>query len=252
MCGAQIIIPPATAPRGAPANTDRDQAAPPIRAGAAHRSIDVRALCAELLRWEGNKPFMYADTRGHVTTGIGNKLAGVGDAVALPWQHRDTGLPATPAEIQSAFERVQARFDDFRRANPDPKQSAAAGYYANTTDLVLPPEAVTALASSRIEGFLKSLRRLFPGFDGYPIPAQRALVDMTYTLGAKGLEQKFPTLVAACRSGDFSAAARHCHRKVLANEHRPADARNAMTSGLFTEAARLTATIGTLTTEVRP
>jgi GH24 family phage-related lysozyme (muramidase) len=212
----------------------------------------VRALCAELLRWEGSKPFMYADTRGHVTTGIGTKLAGVGDAVALPWQHRNTGLPATPAEIQCAFERVQARFDDFRRANPDPKESAAAGYYAKTTDLVLPPEAVTALASSRIEGFLKSLRRLFPGFDGYPIAAQRALVDMTYTLGAKGLQQKFPTLVAACRSGDFAAAARHCHRKVLANEHRPGDARNVITSGLFAEAARLTATIGTLTSEVRP
>jgi len=217
-----------------------------------NQSINVGLLRRDLLGWEGSKPFMYADTRGFVTTGIGSKLSSAQEAAALPWRHKSTGLPATPAEIRSAFEHVQTKYTEFRLANPDAKRSAGAGYYENASDLVLPPDKVTELANSRIEDFLKSLRKLFPGFDGYPVPAQRALVDMVYTLGAKGLERKFPTVVASCRGGAFSRAAEFCHRKAQANEHRGGDARNATTRDLFIEADRLTTTVGRLAREVRP
>ena len=194
---------------------------------------------------------MYADTRGYVTTGIGNKLSSPQEAMELPWRHKATGLPATGAEIRAAFDRVEAKYAEFRLAHPDPKKSAGAPYYERATDLVLSTAKVDELANSRIEGFLKSLQRIFPGFDAYPAPAQRALVDMVYTLGAKGLEKKFPTVVASCRAGDFTTAARFCHRKAQANEHRTGDARNELTKNQFLEAARLAASVQTVKREIR-
>ena len=91
---------------------------------------------------------------------------------------------------------------------------------------MLPDGAANQLAVDRLEkDFLKGLRGLFPGFDGYPQPAQRALVDMAYTLGVSGLEKKFPRVVKACREGEFADAAKHSHRKVKANEGRKGDER---------------------------
>jgi GH24 family phage-related lysozyme (muramidase) len=239
--------------RGVPIDTGTDRPAPQSRANPRHTTIDVGALRDDLLRWEGNKPFMYLCSAGYVTTGIGNKLANAQEAIALPWQHRATGLPATPAEIRTAFERVQAMTSEFRRADPKVPNPFGAQHYEKVSDLVLPDGAANQLAADRLEkDFLKGLRALFPAFDTYPQPAQRALVDMAYTLGVRGLETKFPTVVKACRDGQFAVAAKHCHRKLKATEGRKGDERNVATRDLLLEAARLRSSIQTLAREVRP
>ena len=218
-----------------------------------HVSVDVCALRDDLLRWEGNKPFMYLCSGGYVTTGIGNKLANAQEALALPWQHKATGLPATPAEIRTAFERVHAMTAEFRRADPKALNPFGAQHYAKASDLVLPDGAANQLAVDRLEkDFLKGLRRLFPGFDGYPQPAQRALVDMAYTLGVSGLETKFPRFVTACQEGKFANAAEHSDRKLKAIGGRKGDERNVATRNLLLEAARLTSSVQTLAREIRP
>jgi GH24 family phage-related lysozyme (muramidase) len=237
--------------RAAAADNGVDRPARQLGDAPTRTAIDVATFRHELLGWEGNKPFMYVDTRGYVTTGIGNKLSSGEEAMKLPWRHKATGLPATPAEIRTAFEHVQAKYAEFRLAHPDGNKSAGADHYEHATDLVLPPGKADELANSRIEGFVQSLRKLFPGFDAYPAPAQHALVDMIYTLGPKGLEKKFPTVVASCRAGDFTTAAKFCHRKAQANEHRAGDVRNAVTRSQFLEAARLAGTVQMVKREIR-
>jgi GH24 family phage-related lysozyme (muramidase) len=239
--------------RGAPTDAGADRPAPQSRANPRHTTIDVGALRDDLLRWEGNKPFMYLCSAGYVTTGIGNKLANAQEAIALPWQHTTTGLAATPAEIRTAFERVAAMTAEFRREDPKAPNPFGAKHYKNVSDLVLPEGAANQLAVDRLEkDFLKGLRGLFPSFDGYPQPAQRALVDMAYTLGVSGLETKFPSVVKACREGRFADAAKYSHRKVKANEGRKGDERNAATRNLLLEAARLNSSVQALAREVRP
>jgi len=238
---------------GVPTEAGADRPAPQSRTNPRHTATDVGALRDDLLRWEGNKPFMYLCSAGYVTTGIGNKLANAQEAIALPWQHRATGLPATPAEIRTAFERVAAMTTEFRREDPKAPNPFSAKHYQKASDLVLPDGVANQLAIDRLEkDFLKGLRELFPGFDAYPQPAQRALVDMAYTLGVRGLEKKFPTVVKACREGDFRVAAKSCHRMVKANEGRKGDERNVATRNLLLEAARLTSSVQTLAREVRP
>jgi len=228
-----------------------DRPAPTSGSVAGHVITDARVFFRDINRWEGKYPFMYVDTRGFVTTGIGNKLGSPQEAIELPWRHATTGLPATPAEVRSAFQKVLADCADFQSRHPDGKKAAGGPWYADKTDLVLSSSKVDELAYSRIDGFRKQLRELFPGFDRYPVPAQRALFDMVYTLGKKGLANKFPTVVAACRDGHFEIAAKYCHRKAQANEHREGDARNVATKNLFDEAANLTAAVRSLTREVR-
>jgi GH24 family phage-related lysozyme (muramidase) len=183
-------------------------------------TLDIRALCRELTRWEGSCRHMYVDTRGYVTTGVGNLLRDANAAAALPWVHRATGKPASAEEIRAAFRDVATLGAGHK-----------AGFYERASDLVLPQAKIEQLAASRLENeFLPGLRRLCPHFDDYPLPAQRALVDMAYNLGLGGLG-KFPILLAACERGDFAAAAEACNRRSSRQE------RNDATRALFLEAA---------------
>jgi GH24 family phage-related lysozyme (muramidase) len=189
-------------------------------------SPDAGVLCAELIKWEGYRRHMYLDSHGKVATGIGHALPSAAAALALPWCHKATGLRATRTEIRTAFEGVLAHGKENR-----------APAYQQTSDLVLPPGFAIELATARVEReFLPGLRRLFPHFDGYPLPAQRALVDMAYTLGLGGLG-KFRNLAAACGRGDFTTAADHCHRWA---SRAP---RNKATRNLFLEAANPTCSV---------
>jgi GH24 family phage-related lysozyme (muramidase) len=193
---------------------------PPASLAPQPRALDIKALCRELTRWEGSCRHMYVDTRGYVTTGVGHLLKDANAAVALPWVQRSTGRSATADEIRTAFRDVSAMGAGHK-----------AGFYQRASDLVLPQAKLEQLVASRLENeFLPGLRRLCPHFDGYPVPAQRALVDMAYNLGVAGLG-KFPTLIAACERGDFAAAADACHRRSSRDE------RNDATRALFLEAA---------------
>lgn len=188
---------------------------------------------------------MYVDTRGYVTTGVGHLLKNAAAALDLPWQHQATGRLATPAEVRAAFEHVCERWADYKRENPNGK-GLPAKKFESVSDLVLPDGLATKLARDRLQGeFLPKLKELFPGFDRYPVPAQRALVDMGYNLGVDGLKKKFPTFVAACRDGNFGVAAAECERSSSRKE------RNDATRSLLLEAAQLNASVRTLSREVR-
>jgi GH24 family phage-related lysozyme (muramidase) len=181
---------------------------------------NVRALFTEVIKWEGCRREMYAGPRGGVRTGVGHPLADGDAALALPWIHRSTGRPATAAAVRIAF--AQARAQCFGHAAPA---------HQRASDLVLPAGLAGDLAAARLDKFiLPGLRLLSAGFDRYPVGAQRALVDMAWNLGLRGLA-KFHNLIAACRRGDFAAAADHCHRRSCHS------ARNVSTRNLFRAAS---------------
>jgi len=224
-----------------------DQPAPLGGVGNARGAADASAFLKEIKRWEGEHPNLYVDTRGYVTTGIGHLLKTADDAAKLPWLHSGTGRAATAAEVKAAFARVAQAGADFKRANPN-VNGLSAKAYEKFSDLVLPEGLSAKLATDRLNGeFLKGLRKTFPAFNSYPMPAQRALVDMAYNLGVAKLEHKFPNLVAACRKNppDFATAAAESHRSTCRH------ARNDATRGLFEQAARLTASIQQFPREIR-
>ena len=215
--------------------------------GAGSRSVatDASVFLKALKQWEGQHPFMYADTRGYVTTGIGHLLKTPEGALKLPWHHSKTGQPATSAEVRSTFERVRQAAVQYKQDHPNAKGIPWASC-EKLSDLVLPEGLAARLATNRLKTeFLPDLRKLFPGFDRYPLPAQHAIVDMGYNLGVAKLKHEFPAFVAACRAGNFVDAAKESHRSSCREE------RNQATADLLDQAARLNASVRTVTREIR-
>jgi len=189
---------------------------------------------------------MYLDTAGLVTTGIGHLLKTPDAAAKLPWYHQATGLPATSAEVRTVFEALRASWAQYRTEHPKGPNHLEARYYEKVSDLVLPPTFPRRDAIDRLQNdFLPKLRGVFPGFDRYPMPAQRAIVDMAYNLGIGKLERGFPRFVALCRAGEFAKAAGESHRSSSRED------RNVATRQLLEEAEGLKKSVGSLAIGIR-
>ena len=174
----------------------------------------------DLVRFEGATTWMYRDTLGYVTVGIGNLVHDATEAGMLPFYV--DGREATTGETQQDFLRVISL----------PKGMPAKFYRAPGPPRVeLTNEGVSNLAVSRLKHeFMPGLARLFIGFDDLPRPAQSALVDLAWNLGISGLAQ-FSHLRDAVARQDWNAAAASCHVKTSRDE------RNDWRAAMFRSAA---------------
>jgi GH24 family phage-related lysozyme (muramidase) len=173
----------------------------PSSAAASWRPAVMLQVESDLRRWEGNLNFLYLDSKGLVTTGIGNLVRNEATAQRMPFVDTRTGRPATADQISQAYDVVQSL-----------PAKRHADSYAPATHLRLPQEFVNQLMRSRLENeFLPGLRRELPHFDDYPPAAQRALIDMAYSMGL-GKLGTFHKLRDACEAGDWMTAAAECHR----------------------------------------
>ena len=153
----------------------------------------------DLQSFEGCTTWLYCDVRGYVTVGIGNLVASPEACMALPFVRKKLDLHATDAEKTAGWRKVKAAYD----------KGKSAAYYKTVCDLRLDLDHVKALCARRIETeFVPGIKRVLHGFDDFPLPARRALVDLAYNLGVGGLS-KFVNLLAACQARDWAAAARH-------------------------------------------
>jgi GH24 family phage-related lysozyme (muramidase) len=156
---------------------------------------------ADLIRWEGAVPWMYLDTRGLVTVGVGNLLASSEAAVVLPFQNLSIGQPATKDEILRAY---------YATAATRPGLSPAG--YRRSPRLELSDSAIHELLRHRLANeFIPGLATLCHGFATFPVAAQAAMVDMAFNTGLGGLRH-FPKMLAAVRAGDWVMAANECER----------------------------------------
>lgn len=176
---------------------------------------------------EGNKSFMYLDSKGYVTVGIGNMLPSAAVARELRFITQATGYKATTEEIDADYASVAAQ-----------KKGKSANFYRSFTKLDLPDVEVNDLFRSRVAEFQTQLRRVFPKYDSYPSPAQLALLDMVFNMGTGSLRSKFPKMTKSVQSEDWATAATECHRP----ESNPV--RNATTEELFQQAAKSVAKAG--------
>lgn len=168
---------------------------------------------------EGSIPYMYLDTRGNVTVGVGQLLSTVEDAQQLPFVQRATQASATADEIATDFNNVSGQ-----------KAGQVAQAYKQYTQLELTDEAIDNLLNQRIAEFQDGLQGAYQGFDGYPDSVQEALFDMSFNLGLSGLVNKFPKLRQAAEAGNWQVCAQECERRGISDE------RNLATKELFEQA----------------
>lgn len=185
---------------------------------------------ADFERWEGRFSYMYLDTKGLVTVGVGKMLPDAIAAQMLGFVRRDDKMIATHKEIET----------DFNEVKKQPPAKIASSYKKHTR-LDLPENVIDSLLKNTVDDFEKSLENYFREYKTYPTAVKRALLDMAYNIGmgkeatkthnATGLRQ-FKTLKAAIESGDWTKAAENCHRIG------PSEARNNWTRDMFLEAAK--------------
>lgn len=188
--------------------------------------IDHAKALALIGSFEGRVPWMYLDTNGYVTVGIGNLLATPQTALALVWYHNalhdDAGQEAGPTEISDEWARVHA-------AVP----GRVASSYRAITMLELADAETDRLFGKRVDEFEVQLVGEFPDFPTWPEPAQLGALDMIFNCGLGELKRDFPHYMQALHDGDFAGAAEHCHRK----SKRGGDERNEAVRKLFEAAA---------------
>jgi GH24 family phage-related lysozyme (muramidase) len=168
----------------------------------------------KLKQFEGCVSWMYRDTVGKVTVGVGLMLPDAKAAQALPFLLDNR--PATPEEIAVEYARVDAL-----------PQGRAATAYKTPNSLELTQQTIDAKLLSVLENFEADLRTEFPHYDTFPDAIKLALLDMIYNLGPQGLFHGFPHLISAIQIGNWSLAADHCTRRG------PAPSRNDWTRQQF-------------------
>lgn len=153
--------------------------------------------------FEGNIPYMYQDSRGNVTAGVGIMLADAEAAQALPFQIDHIGglMKATADEIASDYGRVKASHPGFLPA-----------YYHWAGSLTLGADVIASLLRNVIVRNDTALAERFAQYDSWPAPAKLAVLDMAYNLGTAKLFSEYTHLMASLQGRYWKGCAGQCAR----------------------------------------
>ena len=170
--------------------------------------LDKDAFFGHARQFENVIPYMYQDSEGHVTVGIGHLIPDARAAAALPFVERGTNISPTTEEIESAFDAVKGA----RQLTGSP-----AIAFRPLTTLELPSTEIENLMKPDVDEFLRQLksRNNFPDYETYPPTAKLGLLDMAYNKGVRGLKRDFPVFTGAVRRRDWMVAAHQSNRPQL-------------------------------------
>ena len=198
------------------------------------RGVDDEVIIALVRKGEKFKPYLYRDKERNITVGIGKFLPTVKEAQKISFKIKDPKAPggerpATGKEIEQAYNKVR----DFRRGEKnlkaivfDPKGSL------ELDNLLIDEGAAKTLARQHLEEDKRILNTRFPEFKKFPVPAQKALLDMHYNIGGdKFNAQNWKGLFDAPHRQDWRTAAQESHRKDVGID------RNVDVHDLFMDAA---------------
>jgi hypothetical protein len=115
--------------------------------------------------------FMYTDSKGYVTTGIGNLIDPLTQAMGLPWKRLDGSL-ATQQEIVDAWTTV-------KNAWPAVQSYASK----SLTSLRLDADGMSQVVARKVKGNHEILRTQYPGYVNWPADAQLALHSISWAWG---------------------------------------------------------------------
>ena len=177
-------------------------------------------------RFEGDIPWLYLDTVGKVTIGIGHMIPTAAAVSALPLGRN--GQAANDADKRNAYVAVAAATDRSLRG---------ANAFEDLSDLRITPAQSADLFRSKFAEIFAEARRLFQevggGFAAWPIRVQLATFDMAYNLGPQGLYRNFPIFrTKGLAKHDYLVCAQECRRIG------PAPSRNTWTRDQFETAAQ--------------
>jgi len=177
-------------------------------------------------RFEGEIPWLYLDTAGLVTVGIGRMIPDP-DAMAAVDMVDGAGAPAGDAAKRAAYAAVHAAQD---------RKGQVAGAFKDLTPLRLTQAGSRALFDASFATLFGEAKTIFKdvagGFGAWPQDVQLATFDMAYNLGPQRLYDLFPTFrEQGLAKRDYKTCADECERGGIGQ------ARNDWTRAEFLKAA---------------
>jgi GH24 family phage-related lysozyme (muramidase) len=170
--------------------------------------------------FEGRTTFMYLDTGGNVTAGVGHEIPTVQDAEALPF---DGGMGAVAGTVARDWQTIR-----------DAPAGRVAAFYEPLTTSRLSEQAIDGIFASDCNLVWTSARGFIQDFDNLPQPVQQAISDMILNIGAEkehadyfGPHSKFGP---AIERGDWVTAAKESARNGIP------ESRNQYTANLILSA----------------
>lgn len=175
------------------------------------------------VRFEAFCTWCYLDKDGAVTTGVGNKIDSVAEALSLPWLHNEDDTPASARDVADEWARIKARQD----------MAMDGGFaFQRISRLHLTRAAVAELVDRKLASNERILSGRFANYAMLPADAQLGLHSMAWAMGA---DFHAPRFQGALRSANFDACAVECH---MNDAHNPGlKPRNVADALLFRNAA---------------
>ena len=183
--------------------------------------------------YEGHVTYMYLDSEGHVTVGLGHLIPKVEDAMEMKFYERGTTIPAHPAHIENAFNKVlNSRLTDSRHTD-----------FKDMSHVDLDLTEIESLFDRDVAQFLNLLkkRNYFPDFETYPAGAQLGMLDIAYSMGVDDFHDVFKRLHAALDIRNWIGIADQSGREVKKDKHGNPGImaeRNEVVRGWFLEAIK--------------
>lgn len=136
---------------------------------------DFNAFKKHAINFEGFAPYMYLDTEGLVTVGIGHQIKDVQAAASLPFHDRKTKAQSHSIHKENAYLKV---------LNSGITNGSLASF-KNVTHIDLNPAEIRKLFENDVNNFIHELKHKnrFPDFDTYPGLVQRGILDLAFNFG---------------------------------------------------------------------
>ncbi len=148
---------------------------------------------------ENYLPYMYRDSDGNVTVGIGHLLPTASDAKNLDFFTRGPNVAAEDLDIERAFNRVK---------NAPLPQNTVPTAFERFSNIRISEAYAETLALDIMDDFQRIVRSrdYYPEFDSYPVLAKMGLLDLVYNRGAKGARDDYKRTTAAVRRRNWKQA----------------------------------------------
>lgn len=171
---------------------------------------------------------MYLDTHDPplVTTGVGDLIDPISEALKLPWLVKSTGQRATSDQIAGEWRRIKSLVMLAKQGTH---------VWAGVTTLFLSQASIDALVLSRLDANDRILSQIF-NMAVMPADAQLAVHSLAWAMGPNF---HFPLFSAACAKRDWAGAAAQC--KMDDSHNAGLTSRNAANFHLLTNAAQVEA-----------
>jgi GH24 family phage-related lysozyme (muramidase) len=187
--------------------------------------LSVTAIVQQHERFESNIEYMYCDTLGKVTVGIGtlieqghDRAKNLAFAHALGFRHWPSEKAATLDDVATDYDACKALAAGHPSTTDGRTCDLPATRYDAVTSLFLPEDRIRAAIGAHVAHDVGALRAKFHGFDRFPLPAREALADMQYNMGGKFSRAKWPTFFQAVEVRDWYWAAEESERPQLSSD----------------------------------